>query len=50
MSGTSSFTTDYEITNSEYATLASIQSARERVLELVSDDIRSQLAVFLRAR
>jgi LPS-assembly lipoprotein len=45
--GTSSFTTDYEVTNSEFATLISAQNARDRVLELVGDDIRNQLAVFL---
>jgi LPS-assembly lipoprotein len=49
-SGASSFTTDYEITSSEYATLISLQDARDRVLELVSEDIRGQLAVFFRTR
>jgi LPS-assembly lipoprotein len=48
--GSSSFSTDYEITNSEYATLTALQNARERVLELVADDIRNQIAVQLRAQ
>lgn len=49
-SGDTSFATDYEVTNSEYATLMSAQAARERVLELVSDDIRNQLGEFLGRR
>lgn len=49
-SGTSSFATDYEVTSSEYATLVSQQNARDRVLELVSDDIRGQLAAHFRTR
>ncbi|MCZ8121912.1 MAG: LPS assembly lipoprotein LptE [Magnetospirillum sp.] len=48
--GTSSYATDYEVTNSEFATLVSAQNARDRVLELVSDDIRYQLAEFLTRR
>lgn len=48
--GTSSYTTDYEVTNSEFATLVSAQNARDRVLELVGDDIRNQLAAFLTRR
>lgn len=48
--GTSSYATDYEVTNSEFATLISAQNARDRVLELVSDDIRNQLAEFLTRR
>ncbi len=47
--GSSSYSTDYEITNSEFATLAAQQNARERVLELVADDIRNQIAIELRA-
>ncbi len=49
-SGFSSFSTDYEITSSEYATLVSQQSARDRVLELVGDDIRGQLAAYFKMR
>jgi LPS-assembly lipoprotein len=48
--GISTFSTDYEITSSEYATLVSQQNARDRVLELVSDDIRGQLAAHFRMR
>lgn len=48
VSGSSSYSTDYEITNSEFATLAAQQNARERVLELVADDIRNQIAIELR--
>lgn len=49
-SGNSSYSTDYEITNSEFATLMALQSARERVLELVGNDIRNQLAVHFSRR
>jgi LPS-assembly lipoprotein len=48
--GTSSYSTDYEVTNSEFATLISAQNARDRVLELVGDDIRNQLAAFFQRR
>lgn len=47
--GNSSYSTDYEITNSEFATLAAQQNARDRVLELVADDIRNQIAIEFRA-
>jgi LPS-assembly lipoprotein len=50
VSGTSSFTTDYEVTNSEYANVTSRDNARDRIVELIGDDIRSQLAAFLRDR
>jgi LPS-assembly lipoprotein len=50
VAGSSNYSTDYEITNSEFATLAAQQNARERVLELVADDIRNQIAVQLRAQ
>ncbi len=43
-SGASTFTTDYEITVSEYATRTSLDDARSRVLALIADDIRNQLA------
>ncbi len=49
-SGAASFSTDYEITSSEYATLVSLQNARDRVLELVGDDIRGQLAAYFKTR
>jgi LPS-assembly lipoprotein len=46
-SGSSGFSTDYEVTNSEFATLSSRENARVRVLELIADDIRSQLAEYM---
>ncbi len=46
-SGSSGFSTDYEVTNSEFATLNSRENARQRVLELIADDIRNRLAVYL---
>ncbi len=46
--GTSSFTTDYEITVSEYATRSSLEDARSRVLVLIAEDIRNQLAMALK--
>jgi LPS-assembly lipoprotein len=48
--GISAHSTDYEVTNSEFATLMALQNARERVLELVGDDIRNQLAVHFSRR
>ncbi|MBI3506450.1 MAG: hypothetical protein HY059_16555 [Proteobacteria bacterium] len=50
VAGNSSFSSDYEITNSEYATLISRQNARDRVLELVGDDVRGQLAAHFAGR
>jgi LPS-assembly lipoprotein len=50
LTGTSTYTTDYEVTNSEFATLTSAQNARDRVLELVGDDIRNQLAAHFSGR
>lgn len=48
-SGSSGFSTDYEVTSSEFATLSSRENARVRVLELIADDIRSQLADYMTA-
>ncbi len=45
--GSSAVETTYEVTNSEYATLASQASARDRALQEVSADIRQQIATFL---
>ncbi len=42
--GSSSFATDFEIASSEFATRRSLENARDRVLELVANDIRNQLA------
>jgi hypothetical protein len=50
LSGNSSFATDYEIATSEFATRTSLENARDRVMELVADDIRNQLALGLRQR
>lgn len=49
-SGSSAFTTDYEITSSEFATRASRENARDRVMELIADDMRNQLALGFRQR
>jgi len=49
-SGSSSFTTDYEIATSEFATRTSLENARDRVMELVANDIRNQLALGFRQR
>lgn len=49
-SGSSSFTTDYEIATSEFATRTSLENARDRVMELVANDIRNQLALNFRQR
>ncbi len=49
-SGSSSFSTDYEITASEFATRTSLENARDRVMELVANDIRNQLALEFRQR
>jgi LPS-assembly lipoprotein len=48
--GGSSFSTDYEVTASEFATRTSLENARDRVLELVANDIRNQLAHSFRQR
>jgi len=50
VTGISTFSADYEITNSEYANLMSRENARERVLELVGDDMRGQIAAYFAAR
>jgi LPS-assembly lipoprotein len=42
--GTTFFATDYEITNSEFATRISLDSARERLIDMVGSDIVRQLA------
>jgi len=45
-SGSSASETTYEVSTSEFATLSSQASARERALQEVSQDIRQQLATF----
>lgn len=42
--GTTFFATDYEITNSEFATRVSLDNARERLIDMVGSDIVRQLA------
>lgn len=49
-SGSSAFTTDFEIASSEFATFASRENARDRVMELIADDIRNQIALGFRQR
>lgn len=44
--GHSQSETTFEVTNSEFATLSGLTSARDRALQLVSADIRQQLADF----
>ena len=48
--GNSSLNTNYEVSDSQHATLASRVSARDRVMVQISEDIRDQLAVFLGGR
>ena len=45
-SGSSVSETTYEVTTSEYATVSSLNGARDRVLQDVSADIRQQVADF----
>src|SRR6185369_13685828 len=45
-SGTSYSQSTYVVTNSEFATLSSFNSARDRVLQEISADIRQQIADF----
>ncbi len=48
--GDATSNSSYEVTTSQYASVASRDSARNRVLEDVALDIRGQLAVFFRER
>ena len=49
-SGASSLTTNYEVSDSQFATLSSLYDARDRAMQLISEDIRNQLAVYFRGR
>ncbi len=49
-SGASSLNTNFEVSDSQYATLSSRNSARDRVIAQISEDIRDQLAIFLGSR
>jgi LPS-assembly lipoprotein len=40
----------YEVTNSEFATVSGQANARDRVLEEIANEIKSQLAVWFRSR
>lgn len=42
--------TSYEVTNSEYATVVGRNNARDRVMQEIAHDIKSQLAVYFRTR
>ncbi len=44
------FDSDYEITNSEFATLSSRLDARDRLLQQMSEEIRLHLAAYFRDR
>ena len=46
----SSSISSYEVTNSEFATVAGRTNARDRVLEEIASDMKAQLAVFFRSR
>jgi len=48
--GNATSNSSYEVTTSQYASVASRDNARDRVLEDVALDIRNQLAVFFRER
>jgi len=48
--GSSSFTTDFEIAASEYATRTSIDSARARIMALIATDISNKLAQHFRGQ
>ncbi len=48
--GQSSSLSSYEVTNSEFATVAGRTNARDRVLEEIAVDMKAQLAVFFRSR
>jgi LPS-assembly lipoprotein len=49
-SGSSASGTSFEISDSEFATIANQQTARDRLMQQISGDIREQLAVFFNAR
>jgi hypothetical protein len=40
----------YEVTGSEFATVSGQINARDRVLEEIANEIRSQIAVWFRSR
>lgn len=48
--GSSSLSTNYQVSDSQFATLSSLFDARDRSMQLISEDIRNQLAVYFRGR
>lgn len=48
--GRSTSSTSYEVTNSQFATLAGQTNARDRVMEEIAIDVKAQLAAFYRSR
>ncbi len=50
VSGVAGSDTSYEITNSEYATLSNRVAARDRLLQVISEDIKQQLAAYFHGR
>ena len=48
--GRASSSTSYEVSNSQFATLAGQSAARERVMEEIAIDVKAQLASVFRAR
>ena len=49
-SGSATLSTNYEVSDSQFATLSSLFDARDRAMQQLSDDIRNQLAVYFRGR
>ena len=50
MQGQSSSVSSYEVTSSEFATVAGRNNARDRVLEEIAHDMKAQLAAYFRTR
>lgn len=48
--GTSFFSTSFEISSSPFATVSARQDARDRILELIAQDIRDQIATYFATR
>ncbi|MBL8700905.1 MAG: hypothetical protein JNK67_21195 [Alphaproteobacteria bacterium] len=50
LQGQASSVSSYEVTNSEFATVAGRNNARDRVLEEIAHDVKAQLAAHFRTR
>jgi LPS-assembly lipoprotein len=50
VTGSATLSTNYEVSDSQFATLSSLYDARDRAMQQISDDIRDQLAVYFRGR